>query len=193
MDVAHRLVPSFRNLINTYRGNIENTCLVSKERLIHSEYEEAYTSGIITEKRFDQLNIPLDSNNAGELVSRDVGISLENRQCAKTLTNLKQIQERRDLLHRIKMDHHRKVLALFESEEKVYSKNTMFEMMIVNKVIENRRTPTALQDNTVHNDSNPQNAPYAELADKFTYDEILLTKSHISRGSIESFVQARSS
>ena len=93
------------------------------------------------------------------------------------------------------MIHHMKLLALFESEEKVYSENTICEMMIANKVMENRRTPTTQQNNTVNNDSNPhpQNVPYAELADKFTYDEVLLTRSNLSRGNIESFVRARSS
>ena len=87
LDVSHKLVPSLNNLMHTYRGNIEGTCLTSKERLVGYMYEECYTTGIVSEESFENLNIPKDYTSTGDVVDRDVGISQENCQRAKVLTS----------------------------------------------------------------------------------------------------------
>lgn len=77
------------------RGDIQNTCLTSGDELIKRLYEEAYTQGMITELTFDSMNIPLDKKTSGDIVDRNVGIQLENRQRSKVLSSVTQIQERK--------------------------------------------------------------------------------------------------
>lgn len=78
LDSESRLVPSFENLIHTYRGNIKGTCLEKREELVEGMYEEGCTTGIIHENTFDELNIPKDKKSDGDIVEQNFGISQEN-------------------------------------------------------------------------------------------------------------------
>ena len=49
LDISHNLVPSLNGLLNTYRGDIEGTCLTDKESLIEGMYSEVFTDGIGSE------------------------------------------------------------------------------------------------------------------------------------------------
>ena len=53
---------------------------------------------MVKEDTLNRLNVPVDTTSHGDIVDRDVGIQLENRQRAKTLTNESQIAERREIL-----------------------------------------------------------------------------------------------
>ena len=54
--------------------------------------------GMVSKSTLDLLNVPKDVNVNGEIVDCDTGIQLVNRQRAKTLSSLAQIEARRDLI-----------------------------------------------------------------------------------------------
>ena len=119
----HNLVPSLSNCLNTYRGNIEGSCLEDGQNLLIDLYQEVYERGIISEATFDAMGIPIDTNCHGQLISRDFTVVNENRQRAKCLSAEVQIQERYDLLHEARMVVFRKKLNLFVLEDKDYKAN----------------------------------------------------------------------
>ena len=53
---------------------------------------------MVSEGTLDLLNVPKDVNVNGEIVACDTGIQLENRQRARTLSSLAQIEARHDLI-----------------------------------------------------------------------------------------------
>ena len=77
LDLAHKLVPSLFNLLNTYRGDIDTTPLRNRKELIETLYEEVHTTGMLSEKTMNEMNIPLDKTTQGVVVNRGVGIRLE--------------------------------------------------------------------------------------------------------------------
>ena len=60
LDAATTSVPSFTNLLNTFRGNIEGTCLSDRKWLVENFFEEMYLYGTIKEATFDQFDVPVD-------------------------------------------------------------------------------------------------------------------------------------
>ena len=79
IDSVDKLVPSLCGTLNTYRGNINNTCLKDKQWIFDKFYEEMYTTGVIKECTFDSLSVPIDTNRDGFPVERDHAIHQENR------------------------------------------------------------------------------------------------------------------
>lgn len=60
LDVDSKLLPCFDNLLHTFRGNVNGTCLANKEWLLSKCYDEMYCSGHISEDSFDKYMIPKD-------------------------------------------------------------------------------------------------------------------------------------
>ena len=194
LDVAHNLVTSLNNLLHTYRGNIEGTCLKSKESLIQSLYEDCYTTGIVNDKKFDEINVPKDYALNGDIVNRDVGISQENRQRAKILTSPTQIQERLDLIHQKKMNKYYQLMSLYMAEEKIHSGNIECETKIASLFL--AYWNATITNASVNNDNNTPmlniNSSYSAIADRLTYDWVLSCKSSLTKNNLDCFVKARS-
>ena len=79
-------VPSLLNILHTYRGTLEGTCLADKECLVLQHYfQEIYTNGHISETSFDQDGIPKDCYSKGMIVVQPDSVHMENRHRAKIL------------------------------------------------------------------------------------------------------------
>ena len=53
LDVETTSVPSFKNLVNTYRGDVTEGCLSNREKIMTQFFEEMYMTGTILEETFD--------------------------------------------------------------------------------------------------------------------------------------------
>lgn len=91
IDPLSNSVPSLSNIIHTYRGTLEGTCLTEKEHLVQHYFQEMYTNGRISETLFDQDGIPKDYDSKGMIVERPDSIHMENRHRAKILLSDMQI------------------------------------------------------------------------------------------------------
>ena len=98
LDAESTIVPSYQNLLHTYRGNIEGTCLENGKFLMDTFFESMYFDGSIDEETSDQHDIPKDVNSKGEVVLKTNSITMENRHRAKVLTSSNQVTERRRLI-----------------------------------------------------------------------------------------------
>ena len=192
LDVSHKLVPSMSNLLNTFRGDIEGTCLKKKDELISFMYEEAYTTGTIKETTFNTLNVPYDTNASGEIVSRDFGIRQENRQRAKTLTCDNQVAERREHLLEIRNIHYRKLLSFFTSEQKKYDDNTQVEQKLCSLLIGHQNRVAQNHSNVVGIVSMPTTTTYVSIATDLTHDVFTHFNRNLSKAEMLCFVQVRS-
>ena len=186
LDHDSRLVPSFDNLIHTYRGEIKGTCLERKEQLVEGLYEEAYKTGIIKEDTFDNLNIPKDTKSNGETIEQNFGISQENRQRAKELSASVQIEERLDAIFQKRMTTFNKQLQLYENEREEYGTNKEYENMIV-ELYKNHLIQQGLNVNDLVQSDNT-NADYAIIANRLTYENIMAIQMDLRAKSIKSFV-----
>ena len=115
IDSESKLVPSLHDIMQTYRGNTTNTCLENYDWIFETFYEKSYVNGMVNEEEYDNNNIPLDRNFNGDAVLRDMNISLENRQRAKVLSSLVQIESRNAVTKEKKQLHYQKQLALYEN------------------------------------------------------------------------------
>lgn len=127
----HHQVPSFSNLIHTYRGDDRNSCLERKNELFDQLYEDAYLKGMISEDKFDELLVPKDVDSNGHIVERDMPISQENRQRAKSLSSQYQINDRRKAVFDKQMVIYNKNEKLFNAETEVYDNSKECENQIV--------------------------------------------------------------
>ena len=197
LDMTHKLVPSLNNLLNTYRGDIQNTSLTSGDELIKRLYEEAYTQGMIAELTFDSMNIPLDKKTSGDIVDRNVGIQLENRQRSKVLSSVTQIQERKKHLHGIRMKEHDKKIRCFEAEERVYMLNANCENKLAtyhaNETADTQEQSSSNIINSQHRNQDVNNGSFREVADLITYDTVKKYGAKMTKIEMVGFVQTRSS
>ena len=84
LDAKTTSVPSFKNLINTFRGNITDSCLEQdRKKIMEDFFEEMYFTGEIKESTFDNKDIPMNVDSKGNEVPRSNDISRENRHRAK--------------------------------------------------------------------------------------------------------------
>ena len=91
------------------------------------------------------------------------------------------------------MKHYTKELSLFKAEDKLYSDNNSCELLIMNKIHHQRIGQLNQHQAAASNESLlPANVLYSELADRFTYDEMIALLPALTKNLIESFVKARS-
>ena len=192
IDIGHKLLPSMSNLLNTYRGDIESTCLKRKEDLISIMYEEAYTTGVVKESTFNALNVPYDTNSNGEVVSRDFNIQQENRQRAKTLTCDTQVTERRDRLYEIRMNHFRKLDALYTTEQKKYDDNTESENKLSRLFLEHHAHSVQNRSNAATIPLLPTTPTYGSIVNDLTSDVFTQFQRNLNKSEMLCFVQVRS-
>ena len=89
---------------------------------------------MVNEEEYEMHNIPPDVNFNGEAVPRDMTIALENRQRAKVLSSLVQIEARNAIIMNKKKSHYRKQLFLYKKESSVYELNAKCERKLVELV-----------------------------------------------------------
>ena len=87
--------------------------------------------GMISEKKFNQMLVPKDMDTHGNVVERDMSITQENRQRAKSLSSQYQIDERRNSIFEKRMIIYNKEEKMFKSEEEIYNNNEECEKRIV--------------------------------------------------------------
>ena len=130
------------NLIHTYRGNIQGTCLEDGEKLLNSFFDEIHTNGQISEMSYDINGVPHDRDLKGNIIKRPNEIQLENRHWAKILSSNMQIRERRHFLDKKGMKEYKSTKACFELENKDYELNVQCEKKFVAIVYaSNKNTP----------------------------------------------------
>ena len=190
LDPKHYTIPSYINLLHTYRGNIQNTCLEDRQRLINELYKEAFINGIVSEQSFDKLYIPSDKDFNGNVVNRDVPIRQENRQRAKCLTCPTQIQERIDALFQIKLDTYKKKKKLYETEKEIYNKNEETEKLLVSIYTTWKNKETNTNNLPTINETIVTSFQY--LRGKITYDIIKDSLSKLHNDKLKDFVHTRS-
>ena len=117
LDVETFSVPSLRNLINTYRGDVTEGCLSNGKELVEKFFEEMYMNGTIMELSFDAMKIPKDKDSKNNVVLKTNDIASENRHQAKILYSKVQINERRKLVNTTKMKDYEMKKKLFYSEQ----------------------------------------------------------------------------
>ena len=196
LDISNKVVPSFLNILNTYRGDNAGTCLEEKEELFRKFYDEAYFQGMVSEDSFTKANVPMDTNSKGDIIEQNMGISLENRQRAKSLSSNAQIEQRRDRVHEELMKKYRKMEKLYLCEHEEYNMNNRCENMIVKLYKEQmKNNGTSTDGNDVSNlpvtNGNPQ-LSFHEIADKITYHMVKLFAEKIRKLEIRAFVRVRS-
>ena len=68
IDSASCSVPSLESIIDTYCGNVTNTCLAVRGKLICLYFREMYINGEILETIFNKTGIPKDRDSHGAVI-----------------------------------------------------------------------------------------------------------------------------
>ena len=193
IDDTHCSVPCIDNLINTFRGDVQDTCLDNKQRIIETFFEEMYLNGCISEGTYDIHNIPKDINSHDVIVDKPECITQENRHRAKILSSESQIKERRKLVDTQHLNHYLQQKRLYETERKVIVENDKFEKNIT-KLIQQQRT----NDNGILHDAYPlggnvirPTVTYRDIHHLVTQDFVDSNKKSFSVVALLSFVKIR--
>lgn len=203
IDIDSKLAPCMTNIVHTYRGDVEGTCLKDPKWLIEKFYPEMFENALIVESTFNSYQIPKDCDFEGVSIDKDFTVSQENRQRAKVLSSKKQIMERRKLIHSKKMALYNKEKSKYNAETKEYQLNNQCEQKIL-KIFNECMTSAAPSDPTVvpaDNSSNKVrntvNVPmsytsFQSVRDLVTPDMILCNKKSILSAEAKAFVRVRS-
>ena len=131
IDLNKKLVPDIANLLHTYRGDIQGTCLENYAGIMSDFYAEVYNNGVITEQSFDAKGIPVNTDSKGQEVQRNSSISQENCQQAKILSSDAQIAERRSLVYARKYETYGLQKKLYDRESNEYRLNGVCELKLL--------------------------------------------------------------
>ena len=131
LDVETTSVPSLRNLLNTYRGDPNESCLVDKDQLFEHYFEEMYLTGTIQEASFDRNNVPFDKDSNENIVLKSNNISSENRHRAKVLSSSVQMIERRKLVNEKRLQEYELKKKLFDGEQREFELNRNCESKFI--------------------------------------------------------------
>ena len=120
----------------------------------------------------------------------------ENRQRAKHLTHETQIRERRVALHQIKLGRFRKLLALYDTEQKKYDENEICErkLVMLYKQYQNvhPNNTTGSNQEVVNTHSNISTPMYSSICNSFIYEMLQTFEARLSKQEMLVFVQVRS-
>lgn len=210
LDPKHKVVPSFKNLLNTYRGNVAGTCLENRQAMMDELYEECFTRGIISEESFERMGVPADKAWDGTTVDRNFPIRQENRQRAKCLSNNVQKLLRKQLIMDSRMVMYNRAKSLFDKEELVFNENKKCEMSFV-KIFklwkQHNIADTITNDNTTPATENPSTSnnlrsilptehegpsSFQELSGWLTYEILTKYQTKVSKSELRSFLMVRS-
>lgn len=184
LDAATTSVPSFANLLNTFRGNIEGSCLVDKKVLMEFFFEEMYLHGTIKESTFDRFDVPVDVDSKGNPVLKSNAISMENRHRAKILTSTEQIKERQMLVNSKRMKHYELKKRLYDAEQKDFSCNSECEIKFVE--ILKKAVPDMLEHIQTQ-----QDIAFKAVHSYLTLDILKQYSSQVLNSDLKGFVKAR--
>ena len=165
IDIDSKLAPCMTNIVHTYCGDVDGTCLKDLKWLIEKFYPEMFENGIIAELTFDLYQEPKDSDVDGLSVEINFTVSQENCQHAKVLSSKKQIMERRELIYSKKMARQNKEKSKYDAETKDYQLNSLCEQKLYNICCEsmNQQTPSdptcATMNNSTNETTNNINVP----------------------------------
>ena len=185
VDIEMKLVPNLANIFHTYRGSqIDGQILNERDKLFDLFYKEAYVNGIIKENCFDRYSVPNDQQSANDTFTRDIGVALENRQQAKTLSNNVQIQERKDLITQKKIDHVNKCKTVYENEDKLYRNNTQCEKKICQTV--HHRLNLSVQTEVTNN-----LLLYDQISNNIILNDFTNSRTKINNIELQAFIKVR--
>ena len=131
IDSVSRLVPSLEGIINTYCGDVANTCLEDRGKQIRMFFREMYVNGEILETTFNEAGIPKDRDSRGAVMERHNHIQLENRRRVKILSSKHQIRKRRHLIDEAVVKTYRGKYSLYKSEDKEFVMNVECEKKLL--------------------------------------------------------------
>ena len=186
VDTESKLAPDVVNLLHTYRGDINGTCLENASWLCEKFFEEMYNTGVISESSFDAVSIPMDRDLNGATVEKCFGVSQENRQRAKILSSEMQILERRKLIHSKRLDLYKKQKSLYDTESKEYQLNKKCEA----KILEIMAEIKTRDENISCADSHTMN--FVDMTKGITYNIVMEKKKSILCNEAKAFLKVRS-
>lgn len=99
LDAKSKSLPSLKNLVNTYIGDVSETCLNDRGKLLDTYFEEMYLTGTIMEDSVDKNNLSVDRDLNNNTVLKSNNISTKNCHRAKVLSSNVQFQYRRKLVN----------------------------------------------------------------------------------------------
>ena len=132
LDTTQQIVPSSKNLLETYRGDVDGTDLHNRDLIMSNYYREMYLEGNIKESTHELFDIAMDKNSKGEKVARDYTVSSENRQRAKVLSSKFQRQERVALINNNLRSSHAKSIQRCDNDDDLYHENDKCEQFLLN-------------------------------------------------------------
>ena len=203
LDIDSKLGPCMNNMVHTYRGDVNGTCLKDPEWLIRKFYSEMYENGVISKNSFDIYQIPKDSDFDGVEIDKDFTVSQENRQRAKVLSSKKQIQERRKLIYSKKMAQYQKDKSKFDAESKDYDLNKICEQKLfrmISKSMNHQDTATlnmasGSASTIPTSSSHPISSTFTDfdsVKSHISLDLLLSQKKYILSPEAKAFVRVRS-
>jgi hypothetical protein len=158
-------------LVGTYRGGInKDHYLHNPEKIVKTFYEEMYLNGRVEESSFDKEKLDMDRDSNGNIITRDFGIAKENCQHAKVLSCDTQRKARQTLKKEIEKKENKKLVALYDDEERRYNLNKECESKIVSSYY---KISSMNPGGTITHNNNKTVTPiktYAELTSKFTIE-----------------------
>ena len=187
IDTESIYAPSFSIIIHTYRGNVEDTCLADRSKLMRDFFESMYLNGCIPKSKFDQHNIPKDTNSSGEIVEKIEHISMENQHRPKILNSSKQIRKCRLLIDKKRLKEYSCRLSLYNSEESEKSLNEKCEKKFVSWIC--KSNPELLLQYQAEDDSA---IAYHLVHSHLTLDMLMSNSSGVLKNELQSFVCVRS-
>ena len=189
LDVETTSVPSFRNLINTYRGDVTEGCLSNKKKLMENFFEEMYMTGTILESTFDRFKIPKDTDSSNKVVEKTNDISIENRHRAKILSSKVQINERRKLVNKERMKEYTLKKKAYDAEQKDVTLNKRCEekfIKIITKSFADRSDNTPIPAD-IH-----QCTEYSSVQGHLTLALLNSNMTSVLNSELKAFVKLRS-
>ena len=183
LDVESKMAPSMINLLHTYRGDINNTCLSDPQWIISTFYEEMYSSGIITEETFDKFSIPKDKTLDGVIVEKNHGVSQENWQQAKILSSPTQILKCKQLNHEKRVAQYQKQKQLYDSETKDLELNEICEKKLYQIMMKHRHIVQA---------EGSQSLSFHDMCKDMDISVIMENKKTILSVEAKAFIKVRS-
>ena len=185
LDLETTSVPCFRNLLNTFQGDVAGTCLEDRRKLIETYFEEMYFTGTILEETFDKNHVPVDKDSKDNPVLKSNDISCENRHRAKILTSEVQRQQRRKLVNDTRIKDYECKKKLYDSEQHNADLNLVCESKLVGIIRK------SMPDLPLMTDARGE-AKYESLGGHLTLDILNANNSSVLNAELKAFVKVRS-
>ena len=172
LDWGINLVPNLDAMLNTWRGNVDNSVLEDKEELVKFFYSDMFLEGMIEESKFEEFGVPCDTNSSGKIVHRNFDIAQENRQRAKILSSKVQRKKRKELIRENREKAYETLLGFYNKENTIFALNRECEKKLVERYKEYSNTATGTKSSTGSlTSSQPADEETEEIVFLFEYME----------------------